>query len=197
MRGFVVFPRFKCSKFAFIVRLLLACSAADKGKSGIKANLGGWPAGEEQVYVFQVARTESGNQAPADSGEDLNRGVRVQSGQHTERGSCDAEQFARFGGGDACRARSLINQCNFAEEVTRRKPCEFDFPSAFLDRYADVAAEDDIHAMSDVAGIDDTLILRISLDRALLEQGMKLFVAQLREHGELCEKPVIIWDFAW
>ena len=165
--------------------------------AGLEANLGGWSAGEEQVHVFLVAHTESGNQAPADSGQQLNRGVRLKRCQDTERGSSDAEQFARFGGGDACRARSLINQCNFAEEITRRKPCEFDFPFASPDRHADVPAQDDIHAMSDVAGIDDALTLRISLDRALLEQGMNLVIAQFREHGELCEKPVIIWDFTW
>ena len=43
---------------------------------------------------------------------------------------------------------------------------------AALHRHADVPAQDDIHAKSDVAGIDDAVTRRISFDGALLEQGM-------------------------
>jgi hypothetical protein len=51
--------------------------------------------------------------------------------------------------------------------------------------------------MAGFTRVDDAFTGRVGLRGALLDQGMKFFVAQLREDGELRKKLVIPQDFAW
>ena len=190
MRGCVVFPRCKIPKSRRLLRLI--SRRKTRKDSEALADLSAWPAGQEQVYVFLIALAESGNQAPSNGGEQLNCGCRLEACQHTERRSRDAKEFTGIGGGDVCRAWTIVNEGNFSEEIAGRKTGEFDFPGTAFHGHADVSAQDDIHAMADVAGFDNALTGRVGFNAALLEQGMNLIGAKLGEDRELRQKLVIM-----
>jgi len=136
------------------------------------------------------------DQIASDGGEQLNSGSRLKARQNTECRSRDAEKLAGIGGGDARGTRTIVNEGNFTEKIAGRKAGKLDFSVTAFHGHSDASAQDHVHAMSDVAGIDDTLAGTVRFDRALLEQDMKLIGSQLGENRELCQL-VIKLDLAW
>ena len=198
MRGCVVFPRVKlqiCARDLFPAPRSVG-GRREKSPEA-EAGLGVWTAGQEQVYVFLISLAESGDQASPDGGEQMNGRSRLEGRQYAQRRSRNAKEFAGLGGSDARRARAVVNEGHFAEEIAGRKAGELDVSAAALHGNADAPAQDDVQAMADVAGADYALAGGIGLDGALLEQDMSLIGAQFGENRELRQKLVITLDFAW
>ena len=155
-----------------------------------------WPAGEEQVYVFFVVAAQSGDEAAPNGGKQMNRRSRVQTGQDSQGRASNAKEFAVFGCRHRCRTWPIIDEGNFAEEVSSGEPGEFDFAIAALDRDANASAEDHIHTVAAVAGADNAFASCVPLGGTLLDEAVKFLLAQFGEKGELREKLILIRDFA-
>jgi len=155
-----------------------------------------WPAGEEQVYVFFVAAAQSGDEAAPNGGKQMNRRSRVQTGQDSQGRPSNAKEFAVFGCRHSCRTWPVIDESNFAEEVSAGEPGEFDFAIAALNRDANASAEDHIHTVAAVPGADNAFASCVPLGGTLLDEAVKFLLAQFGEKGELREKLILIRDFA-
>ena len=145
----------------------------------------------QEVEILLVGNAKALDEFAADRAQDLDGGGGLETGQNADCGAGDTKKFAILERNHIRRARTFIDEGDFAEKVADFEIGEFDFPiwRGSLDDGG--AGEQEVEAMTFLASLDDLSALGKSHRVRESQQGEKLVVAKPRKKRKLLKTRIV------